>query len=186
MKKFLSLLIITFFSLTAMGQVSIGNFTMFPNKKMMGSAWKPQMGIAKANDKYYLSICCTANNTYYSFDANSVVLIRFSDDSVEKLTLTPNIEVGKNYSNSYVGSVLVSYYKTFSYYELSDSCLEKIKNKEHMKKVRITYTNGNLNDYDITDSYMSKFAEGLYNSYILVESSDAVRKQNMNDVESGF
>ncbi len=55
-----------------------------------------------------------------------------------------------------------------------------------MKKVRITYTNGNLNDYDITDSYMSKLAEGLYNSYILVESSDAVRKQNMNDVESGF
>ena len=44
MKKFLSLLIITFFSLTAMGQVSIGNFTMFPNKKNDGFCMEASNG----------------------------------------------------------------------------------------------------------------------------------------------
>lgn len=169
-----------------MGQVSIGDFTMFPNKKLSYSTWKPQMAIAKAYDKYYLCIRCTARNGYHSFDYKSVVLIRFEDNSVEKLTLTPNIEVSKKFKSSIAGTILIEEYTTYSYYELSESCYNKIDDKKRMKKIRITYTNGDLDDYIINTNYMDKLADGLYNSLMSVEDEDAFRKQNMNDVESGF
>ena len=56
----------------------------------------------------------------------------------------------------------------------------------NIKKIRVSFTNGDIKDWDIDVKYQTKLIQGLNESYVIVESKDTVRKGNLNDVESGF
>ena len=187
MKKLALIIIFTFAAcIAAFAQQTIGSFVMLPNSKLKGSYYKPQMALTKIQNSYFITVRCTCSNTYESFDSESVVLLKFDDESVEKLHISPLVEVSKKYSNTAIGSTIVDFYSTYSTYELSEECLKKIINKQQIKKVRLSFTNGNVKDYDITPNYMEKMAEKLYESYLIVESTDTSRKSVIQDVETGF
>ena len=184
---FLSLLFVCFLS-NAYGQVSIGSYTMFPDSKLFGSAYKPQLSVGKVNDQYILSLRYVSPTTYASFDAESVLLIRLGDDSMVKLPFAKELDYEKKYENSYNKYTGTShFYITYSYYLIDADVLSRIvKDKEVIKKIRVSFTNGNVQDWEINEKYQQKLTEGLVDSYLYVESADAVRKEKMSNVESGF
>lgn len=62
----------------------------------------------------------------------------------------------------------------------------KCNNKEIIKKIRVSFTNGDIEDWDIDLKYQKKLTEGLSESYNIVETKDTDRKEKIKDVESGF
>lgn len=50
----------------------------------------------------------------------------------------------------------------------------------------MSFTNGDIEDWDIDLKYQKKLTEGLSESYNIVETKDTDRKEKIKDVESGF
>jgi len=177
------------FAALSYAQVSFGKFTMFPNSKLFGSAWKPQLAVGVADDQYLLLLRYCSPKDYASFDDESVLLIRFGNDSVVKLPLYSVETVTKDYKSEWNSAYkqYIHYYITLSPFVIEKSVLDKIVEEgEVIKKVRVSFTNGDVQDWDVDNKYQQKFTKGLTESYQQVISKDAVRKENIEDVEHGF
>lgn len=189
MKRSLFLLMMLLCTTGVFAQASYGSYTMFPNKKLAGSYYKPQLAFGKVNDKYMLVLYYTDPSNYASFDEESVMLLKFEDDSTVKLPISKADNVSKKYETSW-NSLLKCYnhfYMTFTSFDLEPETVEKIVMKKlNIKKIRVSFTNGDIKDWDIDAKYQPKLINGLVESYTKVESKDAVRKENIDDVESGF
>jgi hypothetical protein len=61
-----------------------------------------------------------------------------------------------------------------------------INKKQNIKKIRVLFTNGNVEDWDIDKKYQPKLIKGLIESYDVVNSVQEIRKEKINNVEAGF
>ena len=183
------MLMMLFTTVSAFSQASYGTYTMFPNKKLAGSYYKPQLAFGKVNDQFLLVLYYTDPSTYATFDQESVMLLKFDDDSTVKLPISKSDEVTKKYETSW-NSLLKCYnhfYETFTSFDLEQDVVDRIvKDQQNIKKIRVSFTNGDIKDWDIDLKYQPKLIKGLVESYNKVQSKDAVRKENIGDVESGF
>ncbi len=187
MKKILFLLILTLVISTSKGQVSFGNYTTFPDSKLFGLAYKPQLAIGKLNDTYVLSLRYVSPEAYASFDEESVLLLKFNTDTTIKLPIVKEIDVVKKYENSYSKYGTSHFYITYSVYFLDDDVLNFLIDENNaIKKIRASFTNGNVLDWEIKDNYQPKLTKGLITSYQQVETLNAKRKEKIDDVEAGF
>ena len=189
MKKMLLILLFVLVSVMSYGQVSIGSYTRFPNDKLFGLLWKPQLAFGKVNDVYLLALCYTSPTKYASFDNESILLLKFGDDSTVKLHLIDENTVKKDHETSWNAATKQYYdiYKTYACFIIDNSTVQRIVNdKEVIKKIRVLFTNGDIEDWDIDAKYQKKLTAGLNESYIIVEIEDSARKEKINDIESGF
>lgn len=182
---FLSLLFIIT-TLQSFAQYSVGSYVIFPDLKKWGINYKPRMAISKIGQSFYLNVCYKRTDHYEHFNSNSVLLLKFEDDSVDKLSILGNASEVYNCSISDYDAHLTEYYTTYTDYTLTDECLQKILDKKRIKKIRIVFTNGNFKDYDITPKYMGKMADNLIKSYEEVMLQDTDRNSIMQNAETGF
>jgi len=188
MKKILLIVVLTLVSFMSYGQVSYGSYTRFPNSKLFGLYYKPQLAFGKVNDEYLLVLCYTSPTSYASFDEESIMLLKLGDESTVKLSIF-DTEVIKDYETSWNSGTKQynDFYKTYTLYTIDDTIVHKIVNdKEIIKKIRVSFTNGDIEDWDIDLKYQKKLTEGLSESYNIVETKDTDRKEKIKDVESGF
>lgn len=153
---------------TSNAQVSFGSFTMFPNNKLWGSAYKPQLAFGKSNDQYLLVLKCTSPTDYASFDRESVMLLRLGNDSLVRLQIISEEAVVKDYKTSWNSSLkrYDHFYSTYTCFIIDDKLVDLIvNNNEVIKKIRVSYTNGDVQDWDIDAKYQPKLTKGLIRSY---------------------
>ena len=182
MKRIVISLVLTLLCVTTYSQVSYGRFVMFPDSKLPGSMWKPQINFTRLDDQDIIGIRTCASDTYHSFDTDSRVLGRFADSTIVKLPIIPEFEVQKSYNNTWVGNVLVDNYVTYSFYNIEDETIAKIVEKLiPIVKIRIVFTNGNVSDYEIKPSYQKKLTDGLIKSRIDAISQKVQRASNSTD-----
>ncbi len=168
-------------------QVCIGSFTHFPQKK--GKRYNPALAIAKVDSDYLLALRYVAPSSYANFDEESVLLIKFGDDKVFKLPINMSCGVQNEYDNEWLGTLrggMAHYYKSFVYFNVDQVIIGKILDKENITKIRVSFTNGDLKDWDIDTKYQPVLTMGLYDSYNEVEKEYKIRKNNINNVEAGF
>lgn len=168
-------------------QVCLGSFTHFPQKK--GKRYNPALAIAKINNDYLLAFRYIDPSSYANFDEESVLLIKLGDDKVYKLSLNKNCGVQNEYENEWLGLVrggMAHYYISIVYFNINQDLIGKILEKENIKKIRVSFTNGDLKDWDIDTKYQPMLTKGLYESYSEVEKEYEIRKNNIDNVEDGF
>ena len=188
-KKALAIVATLLFLSTSYAQVSFGSYTMFPNNKLWGSAYKPQLAFGKQDDQYLLVLKCTSPTDYASFDGESLMLLRLGNDSLVRLQILSEEAVVKDYQTSWNSSLkrYDHFYCTYTCFVIDNKLVDLIvNNNEVIKKIRVSYTNGDVQDWDIDEKYQPKLTKGLKKSYEKVESQDAVRKEKISDVEAGF
>lgn len=182
MKRLLLLLTLFLMGISAYSQVSYGKFVMFPDAKLVGSMWKPQIDFVRMDESDIICIRTCSSDTYKSFDAESRVLIRFSDSTMVKLPIIEELDVVKDYDNEWIASSLTEKYITFSYYSIEAETIDKIiEDKVPIIKIRLVFTNGNIQDYDIPKNYQQKLLDGLIASRKDAISTNHVRKTNQSD-----
>lgn len=189
MKKLLISFLLIFCATYCLAQKSFGPYTVFPNKKLLGLSYKPQLGVAKIDDIYCLVLNYTSPSDYASFDEESVLLLKFEDNTNVKLPLFLGHPIEKSYNNelNQLTKSIIHYYKTFTCFQIEEDVLARItQNKEKIIKIRVSFTNGVINDWDIDEKWQPKFIAGLIESYKKVEDADVSRKKNINNVEDGF
>ena len=189
MKKFLITCLILVCTVSVFAQVSYGPYTMFPNKKLVGSYYKPQLGFGKVNDQYMLVLCYTDPERYAPFNEESVMLLKYADGTTVKLPISKYDKISKKYESIWDSILKLHYhfYKTFTSFDLDQENIDRIvKNHDNIIKIRVSFTNGDIKDWDIDQKYQPKLIKGLVESFNKVKSEDAVRKENLDDVEAGF
>ena len=182
MKKLILFLLLVI-SITAQAQISYGSFTYFPDNKMMGLYFKPQINFSKFDDLTVIGLRCCSPVDYKSFDDESRLFIRFSDETMIKLNIIKDLDIVKDFKTDYnkiTGTT--KFYTTFSFYEIDEDTVDKIVNGNvNIIKIRIVYTNGEIEDFDIKEKYQPKLMEGLRKSLANSEKQNEKRKANMND-----
>ena len=184
MKKLLFLIVITMMSFNLFAQTSTGGYVVFPDKKLMGLYYKPQLAFGRVNDSDIIVLLMTSPDDYASFDEDSRILIKFEDNSTVKLPICLEMDVEKDYETSWNSSLkkYSHFYQTYSCYNIDDETLKAIVEKgKKIIKIRVVRTNGDINDYDITEKYQPKLIEGLQNSYKQLNIIDKERKENIAD-----
>ena len=73
-KKIVCIITSLLFATIVYGQISVGSFTMFPNRKLWGVAYKPNIALGKINNQYLLVLRYVSPTTYASFDEESILL----------------------------------------------------------------------------------------------------------------
>lgn len=104
-------------------------------------------------------------NEYNEFNDESRVLLRFSDDKAIRLNKVPGSAVEKNKHTEKKGNATISYYDTYTSYEVTPEVIEKLESGIAIIKVRIVFKANEHKDYDIVEGYQPKMAEDLYKSY---------------------
>lgn len=182
MKRLLLFLTLLALSVSSYSQVSFGQFVMFPDAKLAGSMWKPQIDFVRINELDVIGIRTCADDTYYSFDADSRVLLRFADSTVVKLPIIEELDIQKDFNTQWVGSSLIDQYVTFSFYSIEEDTIYKIVvDKIPIVKIRLVFTNGDIRDYDIPKNYQKKLVDGLIFSRNQAFTTNKVRKSNETD-----
>ena len=97
MRKLFLLLIASLLSVSAYSQVSYGRFVMFPDAKLFGSMWKPQIDFVRVDEQDIIGIRTCSSDTYCSFNSESRVLLRFADSTVVKLPIIEELDVQKDF-----------------------------------------------------------------------------------------
>lgn len=155
---------------------------MFPDAKLTGSLWKPQINFVRINELDVISIRTCADDTYNMFDADSRVLMRFADSTVVTLPIIEELDIEKVYDPQWVGSSLIDQYVTYSFYSIKEDTIYKIVvDKIPIVKIRLVFTNGDISDYDIPKHYQKKLVDGLISSRNQAFTTNKVRKSNMTD-----
>lgn len=165
-------------------QTSIGGFIMFPDSKMWGSAYKPQISFGIVEGKDYLLLAYCDPDRYASFDENSRLLLKFEDDTVCKLPFDVNIGVVKNYDNSVSGGHIARFFRTCTSYLVDKGSLERIMGGIKIIKIRVVFANGEVEDFDIHSKYQEKLVIGLADSYSKAVIDNKQRIKNMTSDEN--
>lgn len=177
-------ILFTLFSICSYAQVAIGNYTYFPDSKLMGRAYKPRIAFEKIDDLYSISVRCCDPRAYKLFDNESRVLLKFADNTSVRLDIIYLNEssVIKSYDCSVDRFGTTHFYVTYTNYYISEDVIERILSRnESIIKIRLVYGNGEADDYDITEQYQQKLMEGLKKSYKEANQSQAKKKRILND-----
>lgn len=182
MKRILLFIVLILLSTSSFSQVSYGRFVMFPDAKLTGSMWKPQIAFVRIDSLDVICVRSIASDTYWDFDSESRVLIRFSDSTTFKLPIVPQFDIQKDYQVDFIGSTLLEQYITYSFYEIDEEVVAKIiYGRTPIVKIRLAYSNGTVRDYDIGKKYQEKLILGLIESHQIALQTNAIRKENMTD-----
>ena len=104
-------------------------------------------------------------NQYNEFTDASRVLIRFADDKAFRLNKAPGSSVEKKKHTEKKGNATISFYDTYTSYEVNPEVIEKLEAGIAIIKVRIVFKENDSKDYDIVEGYQAKMAEDLLKSY---------------------
>ena len=162
----------------------------FPKAGLTG-LYNPALGwsIAQCNfsdgssiKKESLILITTNPNDYSSFDSDSRILIRFTDQSVSTLHRDLKSKVERKYDNMYMSNTLYKFYKSYVRFQLDSETREKLLNPSiGIVKIRIVFTNGNVKDYELTGKRVMKFPEELRESYMQASNANKQRLNNSDD-----
>lgn len=188
MKKVLFTFILALLSISAYSQVTYGEYVNFPNNNFANRKILPSLAFGKVDDQDV--ICLRYVNTdgdYASFDQSSQLLFKIGDEIIHIPMSKVDTNIEKKYDSMYAGSVLCRFWITYTAFDMDKETVDKIVNqKQKITKIRVIFTNGENKDYDIKEKYQAKLTEGLIKSYQGVSSTDAVRKNNLDNDEAGF
>ena len=104
-------------------------------------------------------------NNYNEFNDESRILLRFTDGQAIRLNKVPGSAVEKNKHTEKKGNATISFYDTFTSYEVTPEVLEKLEAGIAIIKVRVVFKENEHKDYDIVEGYQAKMAADLYKSY---------------------
>lgn len=189
MKKVFLIFVLMLSVSICFGQASIGSLTRFPNNKLVGLSYKPQLGVGMIGEQYLLVLRYTDAHAYRQFDENSVLLLKLKDDTVINLPICKELPVSEFYSTEYLTALkrYADFYATMSSYPINEDVLFQIvANKNLIKKIRVSFTNGDVQDWDIDEKYQPKLVEGLTKSLKSAREQNAERKTKLDNVEEGF
>lgn len=186
MKKIFILFFMLISALSIFAQASYGTYT-FLGGDFKGAYYKPKLAFGKVNDQYLLVLLYMDNRRYASFNDESVMLLKFDDDTTVKLPISKVDEVTKDYSTEWGVNKYWDYYKTYASFDIEEETVDRIvKKHQKIKKIRVSFTNGDIQDCEIKEKNQDKLINGLIKSYNEVEEDDTKRKTNLNDVEADF
>lgn len=161
---FCSLIVLSVLTLNAAGQ---GKFIHVDNS--VSKNIKPQLAFyqdrVNGEDITSLLVWTTNVNQYNEFTNASRILIRFADGSMTRLTIAADKEVKKEKYSKKNGNATISYYKTISTYMTTPELLAKLEANIAIVKIRIVFKENDAKDYDIAESYQTKMAADLLQSY---------------------
>lgn len=124
----------------------------------------------------------TGAKTYYSFDSDSRILIRFTDESVSTMYRDMNDRVETKYENAWLGNTMAHYYMSYVRFQLDKDTRAKFLNPAlGIKKIRIVFANGEAIDYELKGNRVMKFPEELRESYKQASNKNQQRIQNNDD-----
>lgn len=124
-------------------------------------------------------------NEYNEFNDASRVLVRFADGSKAiRLNRVAGSEVQKNKHTEKKGNATISYYDTFTSYEVTQEVIDKLKAGIAIIKVRIVFKENDSKDYDIVEGYQQKMASDLLKSYL--EAADKNKKAHSDTSDEDF
>lgn len=104
-------------------------------------------------------------NAYNEFNDESRILLRFADDKAIRLNKVPGSAVEKKKHTEKKATATITYYDTYTSYEVTPEVLEKLEAGIAIIKVRVVFKENEHKDYDIVDGYQAKMAADLYKSY---------------------
>lgn len=155
-----------------------GVSVLFPDAKPQGKEYKPQLAVAQTNvgteAKSYVVLRLTGSTDYTVYDETTRLLIRFADSTKAVLPQVAGDKIRKEHNNNVVNGATLSFYRTFTSYQLTPEIAEKIQSGVGILKIRVVIAKGNAKDYDIAPAYQAKFAELLQKSY--AEAAAAAKK----------
>lgn len=123
-------------------------------------------------------------NEYNEFNDASRVLVRFADGKAIRLNRVAGSEVQKNKHTEKKGNATISYYDTFTSYEVTQEVIDKLKAGIAIIKVRIVFKENESKDYDIVEGYQQKMASDLLKSYL--EAADKNKKAHSDTSDEDF
>lgn len=187
MRKVLLSFLFAFVMICANAQVSYGTYVSFPNNSFAYSKTNPKLAFGKVNENHLLVLKYVDLKAYKTFDTTSQLLLKFGDEIVHVPISQIDTKVEKDFETQRIGSVMASYYITYTSFDIDDQIVKRIvDNKESISKIRVVFSNGDMEDFDIKEKYQPKLRDGLIESFNNVSKQDASRKQTLGDSESGF
>lgn len=117
-------------------------------------------------------------NAYNEFTDASRVLLKFSDEKNIRLNRA-NAVVDKKKHSEKKGNQTMTFYETYTEYEVSPEVISKLEAGLSIVKVRIVFKENENKDYDLPEGYQPKFSADLLKSY--QEADDKCKKAN-NDL----
>lgn len=130
---------------------------------------KPQLAFCQetkdGQDVTTLLVKTVNVNQYNEFTDASRVLLRFADDKAFRLNKVAGSAVEKKKHTEKKGNATISFYDTYTSYEVSPEVIEKLEAGIAIIKVRIVFKENDSKDYDIVEGYQAKMAEDLLKSY---------------------
>ena len=130
---------------------------------------KPQLAFVQdhvdGQDVTTLLVKTVNVNAFNEFNDASRVLIRFADDKALRLNRVAGSEVEKKKHTEKKGNATISYYDTFTSYEVPQEVIDKLEAGIAIIKVRIVFKENDSKDYEIMESYQAKMAADLLKSY---------------------
>ena len=130
---------------------------------------KPQLAFCQetkdGQDVTTLLVKTVNVNQYNEFNDASRVLVRFADGGAVRLNKVAGSAVEKKKHTEKKGNATLSFYDTYTSYEVSPEVIEKLEAGIAIIKVRIVFKENDSKDYDIVDGYQAKMAEDLLKSY---------------------
>jgi hypothetical protein len=181
MKKIILVFITALFYIETNAQISVGGYTMFPDRKLAGSFYKPQLSFASINGDNYLVLLFTDSKAYKTFDNNCRLLLKFEDGSIARLPIDLSQGVVKDYDSMSDDFGLARFYITYTCYPIGKHTINKILNEEKIIKIRIGLPNGNVLDYDISKKYQLKLVKGLAASHIATQALNKLKEMQATD-----
>ena len=130
---------------------------------------KPQLAFCQetkdGQDVTTLLVKTVNVNQYNEFTDASRVLVRFADGTAIRLNKVAGSAVEKKKHTEKKGNATISFYDTYTSYEVSPEVIEKLEAGIAIIKVRIVFKENDSKDYDIVEGYQAKMAEDLLKSY---------------------
>lgn len=130
---------------------------------------KPQLAFCQetkdGQDVTTLLVKTVNVNQYNEFNDASRVLVRFADGAAVRLNKVPGSAVEKKKHTEKKGNATISFYDTYTSYEVSPEVIEKLEAGIAIIKVRIVFMENEAKDYEIIEGYQAKMAEDLLKSY---------------------
>lgn len=130
---------------------------------------KPQIAFAvdrvNGEDVTSMIVKTVNQNNYNEFNNESRILLRFADDKAIRLNKVAGSAVEKKKHSEKKGNATISYYDTFTSYEVTPEVIEKLEAGIAIIKVRIVFKENEHKDYEIVEGYQAKMAADLLKSY---------------------
>lgn len=189
MKRLILSLLVLIGTLNIYSQVSVGTPVKFPDNIFLALAYKPALTFIKSDDGVGLLLFYTRDDYYASFDEESVILLKFEDETIEKLPIYQPVYVHESYDSQYDSSLksISHLYTTTVRFEISPEITERIVTRnEKIVKIRVLFSNGKVKDWDIKKSYRSKLTKKLVKSYKEANQNYIIQKENIDNVENNF